>query len=29
VRAVRGVLRDEAVAVLQLYRAAGGAIYNA
>jgi tRNA(Arg) A34 adenosine deaminase TadA len=29
VRAVRGVLRDEAVAVLQLYRAAGGAIDNA
>jgi tRNA(Arg) A34 adenosine deaminase TadA len=29
VRTARGVLRDEAVAVLQLYRATGGAIYNA
>lgn len=28
-RAARGVLRDEAVAVLELYRATGGAIYNA
>jgi tRNA(Arg) A34 adenosine deaminase TadA len=29
VRAARGVLRDEAAAVLELYRATGGAIYNA
>jgi tRNA(Arg) A34 adenosine deaminase TadA len=29
VRATRGVLRAEAVAVLELYRATGGAIYNA
>jgi tRNA(Arg) A34 adenosine deaminase TadA len=29
VRAARGVLRNEAVAVLELYRATGGAIYNA
>jgi tRNA(Arg) A34 adenosine deaminase TadA len=29
VRTARGVLRDEAVAVLELYRATGGAIYNA
>ena len=29
VQAARGVLRDEAVAVLELYRATGGAIYNA
>ncbi len=29
VHAARGVLRDEAVAVLELYRATGGAIYNA
>ncbi len=29
VRAARGVLRAEAVAVLELYRAMGGAIYNA
>ncbi len=29
VRTARGVLREEAVAVLELYRATGGAIYNA
>jgi tRNA(Arg) A34 adenosine deaminase TadA len=29
VRTVRGVLRQEAAAVLELYRAKGGAIYNA
>ena len=29
VRTVRGMLRSEAVAVLKLYRAAGGPIYNA
>jgi tRNA(Arg) A34 adenosine deaminase TadA len=29
VRIVRGVLRDEAVAVLELYRSRGGPIYNA
>jgi tRNA(Arg) A34 adenosine deaminase TadA len=29
VRTARGVLRDEAAAVLELYRASGGAIYNA
>jgi tRNA(Arg) A34 adenosine deaminase TadA len=29
VRIARGVLRDEAAAVLELYRATGGAIYNA
>jgi tRNA(Arg) A34 adenosine deaminase TadA len=29
VRTARGVLRDEAAAVLELYRATGGAIYNA
>ena len=29
VRAARGVLRDEAAAVLELYRVTGGAIYNA
>ena len=29
IRTARGVLRDEAVAVLELYRATGGAIYNA
>lgn len=29
VRAARGVLRHEAAAVLELYRATGGAIYNA
>jgi tRNA(Arg) A34 adenosine deaminase TadA len=28
VRTARGVLRDEAAAVLELYRASGGAIYN-
>jgi tRNA(Arg) A34 adenosine deaminase TadA len=28
VRTARGVLRDEAAAVLELYRAAGGVIYN-
>jgi tRNA(Arg) A34 adenosine deaminase TadA len=29
IRTARGVLRDEAAAVLELYRATGGAIYNA
>jgi tRNA(Arg) A34 adenosine deaminase TadA len=29
VRTARGVLRDEAVAVLELYRSSGGPIYNA
>jgi tRNA(Arg) A34 adenosine deaminase TadA len=29
VRIARGVLRDEAAAVLERYRAAGGVIYNA
>jgi hypothetical protein len=29
VRIARGVLRDRAVAVLELYRATGGPIYNA
>jgi tRNA(Arg) A34 adenosine deaminase TadA len=29
VRVARGVLRDQAAAVLELYRATGGAIYNA
>ena len=29
VRTARGVLRDEAAAVIELYRATGGAIYNA
>jgi tRNA(Arg) A34 adenosine deaminase TadA len=28
IRTTRGVLREEAVAVLELYRATGGAIYN-
>jgi hypothetical protein len=28
VRTARGVLRDQAVAVLELYRATGGAIYS-